>query len=124
MTTWSMNNSYFDSPGETEPFCMSIPYSQNPFFSFPQTLTVSFFLSTSGIPPPSLFLFQLACQSDKQRNRVRLMEFFVDVANGCRKLNNYNSFMAIAGENSVQPCSASIPLSMHALIALYAKLLC
>ena len=38
------------------------------------------------------------------------MEFFVDVANECRKLNNYNSFMAIAGEN---------PLATHTVIAFH-----
>lgn len=36
------------------------------------------------------------CVSDKERNRIRLMEFFVDTALECQKLNNFNSFMAIA----------------------------
>jgi hypothetical protein len=35
------------------------------------------------------------CVSDKERNRARLMEFFVDTALECKKLNNLNSFMAI-----------------------------
>ena len=37
------------------------------------------------------------CVSDKKRNRVRLLEFFLDTAAECRRLNNFNSFMAISG---------------------------
>ena len=37
------------------------------------------------------------CVSDKKRNRAKLLEFFLDTAAECRKLNNFNSFMAISG---------------------------
>ena len=37
-------------------------------------------------------------QADKKRNRAKLIEFFADTALECRKLNNYNSYMAISGE--------------------------
>ena len=37
-------------------------------------------------------------QADKRRNRAKLIEFFADTALECRKLNNYNSYMAISGE--------------------------
>ena len=37
------------------------------------------------------------CVSDKKRNRAKLVEFFLDTATECRKLNNFNSFMAISG---------------------------
>ena len=40
-------------------------------------------------------------QADKKRNRAKLIEFFVDTALECRKLNNYNSYMAISGEEEV-----------------------
>lgn len=36
-------------------------------------------------------------QADKKRNRAKLIEFFADTANECRKLNNFNSYMAISG---------------------------
>ena len=36
-------------------------------------------------------------QSDRHRDRAKLMDFFLDVALECKKLNNFNSFMAIAG---------------------------
>ena len=38
-------------------------------------------------------------QADKRRNRAKLIEFFADTANECRKLNNYNSYMAISGRH-------------------------
>ena len=46
-----------------------------------------------------LFVVALACaQADKKRNRAKLFEFFTDTALECKKLNNFNSFMAISGE--------------------------
>ena len=38
------------------------------------------------------------CVSDKKRNRAKLVEFFLDAATECKRLNNFNSFMAISGE--------------------------
>ena len=38
------------------------------------------------------------CVSDKKRNRTRLVEFFLDTAAECKRLNNFNSFMAIIGK--------------------------
>lgn len=37
-------------------------------------------------------------QADKKRNRAKLIEFFADTAIECRKLNNFNSCMAIIGK--------------------------
>ena len=42
--------------------------------------------------------FYIISQADKKRNRAKLIEFFADVAMECKKLNNFNSFMAISGE--------------------------
>ncbi|XP_041379028.1 ras-GEF domain-containing family member 1B-like [Gigantopelta aegis] len=43
------------------------------------------------------------CVSDRERNRVRLLEFFVDTAIQCLGLNNFNSFMAIAAGLYMSP---------------------
>lgn len=58
--------------------------------------------SVSSFKPLHLFRASLYmhAQSDRQRNRVKVMEFFVDVANECSKLYNFNSYMAIAGEKN------------------------
>ena len=62
---------------------------------------------------PSLSLsLSLSCglvvlQADKKRNRAKLIEFFADTAMECKKLNNYNSFMAISGKPS--PAAAPGP---------------
>ena len=37
-------------------------------------------------------------QADKRRNRTKLIEFFTDTALECQKLHNFNSYMAISGE--------------------------
>ena len=38
------------------------------------------------------------CVSDKKRNRTKLVEFFMDTAMECKRLHNFNSYMAISGE--------------------------
>ncbi|CAI8058076.1 Ras-GEF domain-containing family member 1B [Geodia barretti] len=43
------------------------------------------------------------CVSDKKRNRAKLLEFFLDTAAECRKLNNFNSFMAISAGLFMSP---------------------
>ena len=45
-----------------------------------------------------LFVALACAQADKKRNRAKLFEFFTDTALECKKLNNFNSFMAISGE--------------------------
>ena len=54
---------------------------------------------------PSLSLSVVVLQADKKRNRAKLIEFFADTAMECKKLNNYNSFMAISGKPISPPPS-------------------
>ena len=44
------------------------------------------------------------CVSDKKRNRAKLLEFFMDAAAECRRLNNFNSYMAISGKLAACSC--------------------
>lgn len=43
------------------------------------------------------------CVSDKKRNRAKVLEFFMDTAMECRRVNNFNSFMAISAGLFMSP---------------------
>jgi hypothetical protein len=43
------------------------------------------------------------CRHSKKRNRVRIIEYFIDVAKECFNVGNFNSLMAVVAGLSLPP---------------------